>query len=713
MKEYTMTTQDKKGSTAKNPRKVRAVKVITAVPTLVVDTDDVAVSKSNSITAFLKSVLGNLSQTSVHCHSNDVMAINGYNLVVTDIYNEIKEALNNSESAFYRDIASGSGDFGIVYISTEHGTHLFFLAGAKDQPLPENDGNLQQIINLLSSYQGFNLGTIKGRMVDGYLEKANAMARQKENSNSALSIDMVDNEPTRIAFDLVHNAIKEELKKYLSLRAYFTHFKAASNTDEWYSVMFTTNFELMADILKSGKDTSFTEGTVKANYPYGIGRVVGIKDRKFVNCRFIVIGIDKQYMPMMFSDSEKAFLKQAYTEVKWKIPSEVRTELRNDASRIYQSEDKGDKAMEENQVPVNEVQGEAIPEESPNYSKRIAMARVVLDIFCNSKSTMLWEANIKISQNLDYAEQGYNILVVNDVDAFTDILVDQKNVCSLDTNIIGTHVAMGMATKDDIVVMFYIVDKTHELASAVDSRDLTINGCIDSYMRHVGASHADNMASLNQHFQQKNAKAVKVESTDPVPVEKPTTRKIMSMPTNPIGEAPRYRPLLEEYGMREPEHVVNARYDRFTFATSIDEDLNKYSLYLHPTHCVTSLENLLEAYKAYSNMPAIPVVHPEDFQPLCRLQNGRVYWNRFALLSDHSVQTNKKDFKGVNQYVLHLHDHNNHSFVIAVYADFTKRKRPAMVYNVYEILKAGETPFNCGGISRDVFQYLMQIMGAM
>lgn len=496
-----MTTQNKKDSVqandavAKKPRKPRTKNVDTTVPEVDVNSTDAVVSRSNSIAAFLKTIVkSNLSQTSVHCHSSDVLAINGYNLVVTDIYNEIKEALNNSKSAFYRDIASGSGDFGIVYISTEHGTHLFFLAGANDQPLPENDGNLQQIINLLSSYQGFDLGTIKGKMVNGYLEKANAMAKQKENSNSTLPVDAVENETTRTAFDFVHNATKEALKKHPGLRAYFTHFKVASNVDEWYSVMFTNNFELMADILKSGRDTSFTEGTVKANYPYGIGRVVGIKNRKFVNIRFIVIGIDNQYMPATFSDSEKAFLRQAYTEVKWKIPSEIRTELRNSASRIYQPEDKGIDTVKENQTSnVTELQKQTMD----------AVMTELDGIFDTPKI----HADLKINYDPSLAVQGYNILYTDNFEAVSKTISRLDNLVLLpipltDEGCAWKHAAVVVIdTKNAGQVTFYVIEEYKNVAGHTNPN---LQEYIDAMLGFNDAKHKGVVMAAQLEFTKKS-----------------------------------------------------------------------------------------------------------------------------------------------------------------------------------------------------------------
>ena len=163
-----------------------------------------------------------------------------------------------------------------------------------------------------------------------------------------------------------------------------------------------------------------------------------------------------------------------------------------------------------------------------------------------------------------------------------------------------------------------------------------------------------------------------------------------------------------------PMAEVTTRRGRYAFNISHLQVRNtQRPLYLHATKLFelsSFLPTVLNLYRRYANMPKLPTLSKFHKKwEMFFLSNGQVCWNADALLLTPTCRANSKDFKGINQYSLSIRTVQGHNFIIAIYADYTKKKHPVVLVNVYESLQPGVQPFKHDG---DMMTYLMKHMAS-
>lgn len=497
-----MTTQDKKDSVqaeaavAKKSRKPRTKNVGTTVPEVDATEVNFIGVKHHDLKEFVNSLVSVTDKefVKVSCHSKPDMVDVGYSIITTNVFNKVKDALVKNHNVYYRDVGCPIGDAvdcGIVYISTDKGTHLcFILSSIFDRLLI--DIEIVATINTIVVAINYPLGNIKEKMVNAFLEQVKNM-EPKQETDATNGAEVMVVEPAKQFHDesqFVLRAIDKGITENPGLEVVYMQIQGDTPNLQ-YSVMFTNRFDTLVDVLISGANTKFTECRTACPTSCGIGGVVGYDDNgDYKEYYFFVIDLGDKFSPATFNDH--AFLKQTFTYVKWAFETVERYRAR----RMYEVQDKGATTMQENQtLNVTELQKQTMD----------AVMSELDGIF----DTPNIRADLKINYDPSLAVQGYNILYTDNFEAVFKTIARCDNAVILpislnDERCAWKHSAIVVInTKNAGQVTFYVIEE-HKSVVGLTNPDLQEYININITMGLNGTSHKGVVMTARLEFTRKS-----------------------------------------------------------------------------------------------------------------------------------------------------------------------------------------------------------------
>lgn len=434
-----MTTQNKKDSVQANdavakkprkPRKLSTKNVDTTVPEVDATEVNFIGVKHHDLKEFVNSLVSVTDKefVKVSCHSKPDMVDVGYSIITTNVFNKVKDALVKNHNVYYRDVGCPIGDAvdcGIVYISTDKGTHLcFILSSIFDRLLI--DIEIVATVNTIVVAINYPLGNIKEKMVNAFLEQVKNM-EPKQETDATNGAEVMVVEPAKQFHDesqFVLRAIDKGITENPGLEVVYMQIQGDTPNLQ-YSVMFTNRFDTLVNVLKHGEKTSCTERHFNSPVACAVGGVSGYDDSgKYKEYYFFVVDLGNKFSPEIFEDS--AFLKHTFTHVKWAFESVERYRAR----RVYEVQDKGDTTMQENQVSQTEI---------------VDAIRGVIGY--DQEDAPLLKNSLCINSDDELAIDGYNILFTNDIRIIANIISKSNSMyilpivkCRMKAAITGIYV---------------------------------------------------------------------------------------------------------------------------------------------------------------------------------------------------------------------------------------------------------------------------------